>query len=97
MSREITTIDIGTALGIAQVAELHARLVMAHNEAGKLRIDISGLQRVDAAAMQLLYGFQRDAMLEGDCVSWTKPSESFREAASRLGMNGCFPFLVEGW
>jgi len=49
-------------------------------------LDVSAMERVDAAAMQLLYAFVRERKARGGKVSWVGDSPSFSEAVRLLGL-----------
>jgi len=49
-------------------------------------LDVSAIERVDAAAMQLLYAFVRERKERGGKVSWVGDSPSFFEAVRLLGL-----------
>lgn len=46
--------------------------------------------RVDTAALQLLYEFQRDAIAQGLVTIWSKPSKVFCDAVDILGMHAFY-------
>ncbi|WP_409524122.1 STAS domain-containing protein [Nitrincola sp. MINF-07-Sa-05] len=90
MASNQTEISCGEVLGIAQAAVFHSQLSDAweHSLAVRsaIRIDISGLNQVDAAGMQLLYGFQRDASAKGIELHWSEPTPALRDAVNILGI-----------
>ncbi len=93
MSQETTRIDLGDALLIPKIAELHAQFTAACDGAGSIELDISRIERIDTAAMQLLCSLRRIDVADGGRIIWSQPSEAFMEAAGRLGMRLCFAFL----
>lgn len=93
MPQETTKIDLGGSLLISQIAELHAQFTAACDEAGSIELDISRIERIDTAAMQLLCSLRRIDAAGGGRILWSRPSEAFMEAAGRLGMRRCFSFL----
>ena len=96
MSEDSVSIDMGGSLGIAQVAELHARLSEARFGTEHLTLNISRLERVDTAAVQLLYCLQRDLRAEGRLIHWSRPSPQLVEVVNRLGMDRRFSFGEDG-
>jgi len=86
MSESLVEIDCGEIADIAQVAALYSRLRLAIDDGLSVRLNISRLERVDTAFLQLLYSFQRDAVAKGVRLDWSKPAQPFCEAVGILGM-----------
>jgi anti-anti-sigma regulatory factor len=63
--------------------ELRARLAVAR----PVTLDVSGVTRVDTAALQLLTAFVRGARGRGIALAWHQPSEAFTRSAERLGLS----------
>jgi anti-anti-sigma regulatory factor len=53
---------------------------------GEAILDVSAIERVDTAALQLLYAFARDRKAQGGIVTWSGNSECFSEAVNALGL-----------
>jgi len=53
---------------------------------GDTVLDVSAIDRIDAAAMQLLYVFVRERKTRGGKVTWVGESPSFTEAVTLLGL-----------
>jgi anti-anti-sigma regulatory factor len=79
-------IACGEALGIADVADVYATLLSALAEGSSVDLDISKLERIDAAALQMLYAFSKELATQGSSLTWTMPSEAFSRSAKLLGM-----------
>jgi ABC-type transporter Mla MlaB component len=86
MSDNITDITLGDSLTIAQVGDLYAQLLASLAEEQAVNIDISNIERVDTAALQLLYGYQRDGHAQGLVIIWSNPSKVFCDAVDILGI-----------
>ena len=86
-SGEIQTIDCGSALGIAQVAELRARLVAALNQGTPVVLRAGAVEQVETAALQLLLAYWQDAGGRGIPVRWEAPSQSLQQSACLLGIS----------
>lgn len=86
----ICEIDCGEQLTIAQCNEIHAQLHSAMAEQQAVSIDISTVERVDTAALQLLYAFQRDARAQGLVTIWSEASKVFCDAVDILGMEAFY-------
>lgn len=85
MSRNLVRINCGEVFGIAQVKEVFSQFSAAYEENLVVSIDISRLKRIDTAALQLLYSFQRDAIARGIRIYWSRASTAFCDAARILG------------
>ena len=86
----ITEIQCGEQLTIAHCAEIYAQLLAAIVAGQAVNIDVSQLQRVDTAALQLFYSFQRDAKVQGLVTIWSEPSKVFCDAVDILGMDAFY-------
>lgn len=86
----ISEIQCGEQLTIAQVAELYPRLLTTLAEGQAVSIDISAIERVDTAGIQLLYGFQRDAVVQQLVIIWSPASKVFCDAVDKLGMDAFY-------
>jgi anti-anti-sigma regulatory factor len=79
-------IACGEALGIAEVADVYETLLVALAEGSSVDLDISKLERVDAAALQMLYAFSKEMATQGSSLTWTSPSEAFSRSTKLLGL-----------
>jgi ABC-type transporter Mla MlaB component len=57
------------------------------DEAGPLTLDVSALQRIDTAGLQLLAAFVRDRRAAGRAVAWGGRAAALEAAAVLLGLN----------
>lgn len=85
-SGEIQSIDCGSVLGMAQVAELRARLIAALNQGTAVLLRASDVEQADTAALQLLLAYWQDAASRGIAVRWEAPSQTLRQTACLLGL-----------
>jgi anti-anti-sigma regulatory factor len=83
----ICEIPCGEQLNISHCADLYAQLLIAMTEGQAVSIDISQVERVDTAALQLLYDFQREAKSQGLVTIWSQASKVFCDAVDILGMD----------
>ncbi|MFW5427251.1 MAG: lipid asymmetry maintenance protein MlaB [Methylophagaceae bacterium] len=74
-------IECGDALGISGVGDLHTQILMELSEGYKIQFDVSQIERIDAAALQLIYAYSKEQTLE-----WNEPSEAFIRSAKLLGL-----------
>ena len=79
-------IGCGDALGIAEVADFYATLLTTLAEGSSVELDVSKLERIDAAALQMLYAFSKELAAHGSTLTWLSPSEAFCRSANFLGL-----------
>lgn len=84
MNDTINDIEFGESLSIAQVGELYGQLLTSIADEKAINLDLSQIERVDTAAIQLLYSFQRDAAAQGLVIIWSNPSKVFCDAVDIL-------------
>jgi len=94
MLQNIIEIDCGKKFTINHVSDIYLQLLTAMAEQQAVSIDISQIERIDTAAMQLLYNFERDAEKQDLVVMWSKASQVFEQAADTLAMP---PFYRHGF
>ncbi|OUR73970.1 hypothetical protein A9Q78_02005 [Methylophaga sp. 41_12_T18] len=73
-------------MGIAEVADLYAKLLASLAEGHPVKLDVSKIERVDAAAIQMLYAFSKEHAAHGTAISWVSPSEAFIRSTRLLGL-----------
>lgn len=83
---DIVSIDCGETLTIAESGQLYATLLAELAEGREVQPDVSQIQRIDAAGVQVLLGFCREAALQGQTVAWGNPSEAFCKSIALLGL-----------
>jgi ABC-type transporter Mla MlaB component len=86
----IKEIDFAEQLSLADCAEIYPQLLNAMAEGRAVSLNASRVERVDTAALQLLYGFQRDAVAQGLVTIWSKPSKVFCDAVDTIGMHAFY-------
>jgi anti-anti-sigma regulatory factor len=79
-------IKLNTAITIRNINELMDELNSIEPDEMELIFESDQVDKVDAAALQLLLGFYLFAIEEGKNVVWDKPSEAFCHAVELLGM-----------
>ena len=80
-------VDCGNVLDIRSVRELKQKLVEALAAQGTISVEASQVRRADAAGVQLLAAFFRDARAAERRVEWKSTSESLQQAAQLLGLS----------
>ncbi|MBL1320564.1 MAG: STAS domain-containing protein [Methylophaga sp.] len=76
-------IECGDTLGISGVGDLHTQILMELSEGHEIQFDVSQIERIDAAALQMIYAYSKEQTLE-----WNEPSEAFIRSAKLLGLAG---------
>ncbi|HEU5443357.1 MAG TPA: STAS domain-containing protein [Steroidobacteraceae bacterium] len=72
---------------VAAGDSLKAELVRRLDESKPVTVDVSALQRIDTAALQLLAAFVRDRRTAGRAVEWQGKATALDSAAALLGLN----------
>ena len=83
---EAVKIDCGDMLSIADVGDLYADLLVSLAEGKTVQFNASKLERIDAAALQILYAYSKEAASNGSPLIWEQPSEAFHRSAELLGL-----------
>jgi len=86
MSDTEIEIDCGENLSIADIGEFYGMILMAVAEGQSIKFNVSKIERIDGAALQLLYAYAKEELNKGNEVTWTQPSEAFIRSADLLGM-----------
>ena len=82
----VEIIECGDALGIADVDELYARLLASLADSKQVTFDCSQIERIDTAALQMLFSFSKESEIHGQPISWGSASEVFVKNARLLGL-----------
>jgi anti-anti-sigma regulatory factor len=82
---DTTHVALEAALGVRDARVLHEKLDTVLAAATAIIIDGSRIERLDAAAMQVLAGFTRAARERGLALTWHNPSPVLQQAARVLG------------
>jgi len=73
---------------VAQAETLKSELASRLHESGPVAVDVSALQCIDTAGLQLLAAFVRDRRAAGRVVEWRGRAAALDAAAGVLGLNG---------
>jgi ABC-type transporter Mla MlaB component len=86
-------VSCGRLLDVSAARELHYSLRQSLDSELPIEIDVSVVERIDAAILQLLYAFVRDAISSGKKLSWNQPTQAFLAAAQLLQLQNslCLP------
>tara|TARA_R110002050_G_scaffold184151_2_gene317556 strand:+ start:84 stop:413 length:330 start_codon:yes stop_codon:yes gene_type:complete len=81
-----TTLDCGVQLTITQLELWYLHCLKLLLAGDSIYIDVSRLQKIDTAALQLLYQFYQQAQHYGIQVVWSDMSENFQDAVNLSGL-----------
>lgn len=79
-------LEIAGALEIGAAEELRAALAAAVEDATAYAVDVSGVERCDAAAAQLLVSARKTAANRSCPLRWLGDSSAITETAAALGL-----------
>lgn len=77
-------IRLAANVGIRDGAALKARLLPLLESPEPIIIDVTDVEHVDTAAMQLLFAFARDRRAAGLAVTWQGDSSAWRSGVATL-------------
>jgi ABC-type transporter Mla MlaB component len=81
----VSVINLSSHCTIKDAAKLKVDLCALANEGTAVELDVSAVERIDTATMQLLCAFARDRAQRNQKVIWKGNSQSWREAVRLLG------------
>lgn len=80
---------------IRDAAELRRGLLTRMSDAAAVIIDAQHVERIDTAAMQVLFAFVRDRRAQQHAVEWSGLNEVFIDAAQVLGLDSLLGLPVK--
>ena len=83
---ETVVIECGESLNIAGVGDLYAELLALLAEGKQVAFNVSQVERIDAASLQMLYAFSKEAAEQGNPLAWDQPSDAFCSSVKLLGL-----------
>jgi len=86
MCSDSVMIDCGTALTVANAAELHQKLQAALNDSSTLNLKADEVEKVDTAGLQLFVALNKEVTKLSGQVVWHQPSQALAQAAKTLGL-----------
>ncbi|MDR3670533.1 MAG: STAS domain-containing protein [Holophaga sp.] len=75
---------------IHDVVDAKARLCAALDQSARLQLDLSGIERLDTAGVQLLVWLDQEARHKGKALSLSGPSPAVAEVCHLLQVTGLF-------
>jgi phospholipid transport system transporter-binding protein len=71
---------------VRECPELKQQLLMLVDCADEVRIDVTDVELIDTAALQLLFAFSRERIANGLSTIWQGDSPTFRNAATTVAL-----------
>jgi len=84
--KEITVIDCGDVLDIANVADMYTRVLSSLADGHAIQFDASKIECIDTAAIQMFYAFSKEVGKYGYVLLWEGVSEACVRSAKILGL-----------
>jgi anti-anti-sigma regulatory factor len=81
-----STVRLPISASIRACAALKQQLLVLVESADEVRIDVTDVELIDTAALQLLFAFSRERIAQGLGTIWEGDSPAFRNAAAALGL-----------
>ncbi|HEY2035404.1 MAG TPA: STAS domain-containing protein [Steroidobacteraceae bacterium] len=85
--RDDGSLTLGAECTVAEADTLKSELACRLAESGTVTVDVTALQRIDTAGLQLLAAFVRDRRTAGRMVAWRGRSAALDAAAGLLGLD----------
>ena len=86
----MNTLVLAERQTIENIGELREEVLRALDHAQATRVDASGVEKIDTAAMQLLAVLWRNAARDGKPPRLDRPSSEFQRVAELLDLAGLF-------
>lgn len=86
LAQKESPIDCGDLLDISMVNETYQKLKKSLDSGQSITINVSHIQRIDAAGAQMLCAFFQDAKSRDIKCTWENPSEVFINSIDQLGL-----------
>jgi anti-anti-sigma regulatory factor len=84
-SGEPVNISLDPVITLTEVSQLRDSL-LGHTGASEIHIDVSKVEHIDTAGMQLLLAFSKAIQKQGGKLSWTGWSAAYSGTAELLGL-----------
>ena len=85
--RDDGSLTLASECTVAEADALKSELARRLDESGTVTVDVTALQRIDTAGLQLLAAFVRDRRTAGRTVAWRGRAAALEAAAGVLGLN----------
>lgn len=90
-----STVALASHCTVKDAAALRQALCAVVNSEGTVTLDVSSLERIDTATIQVLCAFIRERVAAARAVQWLGVSSVLREAARLLGVNALLALPAE--
>jgi phospholipid transport system transporter-binding protein len=80
------TVRLPLSTSVRECAALKQQLLALVQSADAVLIDVTDVELIDTAALQLLFAFHRDRIANGLRTIWQGDSPTFRNATTALGL-----------
>jgi anti-anti-sigma regulatory factor len=80
------TVRLPMSTCVRECPELKQQLLMLVDCADEVRIDVTDVELIDTAALQLLFAFSRERIANGLSTIWQGDSPTFRNAATTVAL-----------
>ena len=80
---------------VAEADALKSELARRLDESETVTVDVTALQRIDTAGLQLLAAFVRDRRTAGRTIAWRGRAAALEAAAGLLGLDSMLGFADE--
>jgi len=81
-----TTLTLSTECMVAEAAALKEQLLALLDEPQPVTLDVTSLQRIDTAGLQVITAFVRERTAQGRAVTWQGDAPVLATAAQLLGL-----------
>jgi ABC-type transporter Mla MlaB component len=85
--REDRSVTLAAECTVAEADALKSELARRLDEPETITLDVTALQRIDTAGLQLLAAFVRDRRTAGRSIAWQGRAAALEAAAALLGLN----------
>ena len=82
----VTNIDCGEILDISSIQDMYSRFRAAIEAEQAVMVDVSKIEHIDTAALQLLCVFNQEAQTKNIDIQWQQPSEILSNAVEMSGL-----------
>ncbi len=82
-----TNLDLGEVLNVSTLSGLYEQLNAAVKKGKAITLKADAVEKVDAAAIQLLVAFAKSCDAQQVAFSWAEPSPALLEGADTLGLS----------
>ncbi|MGC1460503.1 MAG: STAS domain-containing protein [Steroidobacteraceae bacterium] len=79
-------IRLPVSTSVRECAALKQQLLALVESAEAVLIDVTDVELIDTAGLQLLFAFSRERIVKGLNTTWQGDSSTFRNAATALGL-----------